>query len=273
MQKQIVLFLFVLAFCMLGLLIEANPFWISYSNAISRDRAAANEFAAALKAQQQTSAKLTRSELFARKFQDLETKVQRSGTLPVIVKLRIAYRPESELVRAAELQAQRVAMYQTQDLLMKQLRGHDPRSLKRFDSMPYIAVKVNPAGLESLRLSAEVLEIQEDELLPLALAESVPSIGAPVAWANGYTGAGKAVAILDTGVDKTHSFLSGKVISEACYSTNDPESGAISLCPDGVTESTSVDSGLNCTGISGCEHGTHVAGIAAGRGINFSGVA
>jgi subtilisin family serine protease len=59
----------------------------------------------------------------------------------------------------------------------------------------------------------------EDTLSAPTLADSVPLIGADVAWAAGYSGAGQAVAILDTGVDKTHPFLTGKVIAEACFSS------------------------------------------------------
>ena len=69
--------------------------------------------------------------------------------------------------------------------------------------------------------SPQVTHIEEDRLFAPALASSVPVIGADTAWANGRTGAGQAVAILDTGVDKTHDFFNGgKVVSEACYSTN-----------------------------------------------------
>jgi hypothetical protein len=86
-------------------------------------------------------------------------------------------------------------------------------------------------------------------------------------WAAGYTGSGQVVAVLDTGVDKAHPFLSGKVVEEACYSGN-------ANCPNGLTTQTGVDSGVHCTyAVSGCRHGTHVAGIAAGQGSTFSGVA
>ena len=71
------------------------------------------------------------------------------------------------------------------------------------------------------------------------------------------------MAILDSGVDKNHPFLAGKVVSEACYSSN--------LCPGGATQTTAVGSAAPCADI--CSHGTHVAGIAAGRGVAFSGVA
>src|SRR5205085_5736167 len=119
--------------------------------------------------------------------------------------------------------------------------------------------------------------IEEDLPHSPSLAESVPLIGATNAWAAGYTGAGQTVAILDTGVDKNHPFLADKVVSEACYSTNSNSTASdiiTSVCPGGVTQTTSSGSGVNCnTSISGCDHGTHVAGIAAGKGPLFSGVA
>jgi hypothetical protein len=105
-----------------------------------------------------------------------------------------------------------------------------------------------------------------------SLTESVPVVGATGGMANGFSGSGQAVAVLDTGVDKNHSyFAGGKVVSEACYSTttgtNPDFDSSVSLCPGGAQESTAPDSGLHCdtAQIGICWHGTHVAGIAAGR--------
>ena len=98
-----------------------------------------------------------------------------------------------------------------------------------------------------------------------SLAYSVPHIGGTTAWNSGYSGAGQAVAVLDTGVEKNHPLLAGKVVSEACYSSNYPQYGVTSVCPGGVTESTASGSGAPCTGIDSCSHGTHVAGIVAGK--------
>ncbi|MEB3125410.1 MAG: S8 family serine peptidase, partial [Synechococcales bacterium] len=103
---------------------------------------------------------------------------------------------------------------------------------------------------------------------------SVPLICAPQVWNLGSPGAGTTVSILDTGVQSNHPFLAGRVIEEACYSSNTSWDSGTSLCPSGVERSTAVGSAIPCVYI--CQHGTHVAGIAAGRAsgsTTFNGVA
>ncbi len=96
-------------------------------------------------------------------------------------------------------------------------------------------------------------------------------------------GAGWSVAILDTGVEKTHSFLSrrvggrvvSRVVSEACYSNGGlaEHTSHTSLCPGAVNQSTKVGSGVPCTVAIQCNHGTVVAGVAVGDGATSDGVA
>ncbi|HKR13946.1 MAG TPA: S8 family serine peptidase, partial [Pyrinomonadaceae bacterium] len=213
-------------------------------------------------------------ETFAR----LITRAESEGPVRVIVGLNTAFRPEGLLPNAQLVEFQREGIAQAQDSLIFQLLSFNARSITRFTFIPFIAMELDAAGLAFLKNSPEVTSIEEDLPRPMTLAQSVPLIGGNAAWASGFTGAGQTVAILDSGVEKTHSFLAGKVVSEACYSTNvdSPVFGSYrSVCPGGVTESTNAGSGVNCsTSLNvDCAHGTHVAGIAAGKGTSFSGVA
>ncbi|MCD6387899.1 MAG: S8 family serine peptidase [Desulfobulbaceae bacterium] len=104
----------------------------------------------------------------------------------------------------------------------------------------------------------------------------MPLIGATDAWFSGYGGDGQVVAVLDTGIESSHSFLSGKVVHEACFSTNYASDSASTLCPNGLETQVGTGAGEACTVSSSCDHGTHVAGIVAGKGTGgttFSGVA
>jgi subtilisin family serine protease len=204
--------------------------------------------------------------------EDLRREVQQRGVVKLMVKLRAAFRAEGELASAQEVSSQRAAIAQAQDQLLATLVGHRLSNVKRFRSVPYIAMTVDDAGLSALINNPAVARVHKDELVRAALAQSVPLINADEVWAAGFTGAGWAVAILDTGVDKTHAFLDqGKVVSEACYSTTDAVESITSLCPNGQGSQIGPGAGINCsTDIDGCKHGTHVAGIAAGNAAGSS---
>lgn len=211
------------------------------------------------------------------------------GTARVIVEVRLgtAYRTEPTLPSAMAVQAQRASIQRAVSTVLTRIRSQRAVDAVRWESIPFFAMEADAAELAILLASPEVAGITEDlqvritvspalvapEIRP-ELAQSTPLIGATTLWAAGFAGAGQTVAILDTGVQKTHSFLDGKVVSEACFSTTSALASTTSLCPGGAPSSTAVGSGVNCpTSTDGCFHGTHVAGIAAGRGGSSSGVA
>ncbi|MGM1059922.1 S8 family serine peptidase [Saccharothrix sp. Mg75] len=87
-----------------------------------------------------------------------------------------------------------------------------------------------------------------DGLRTRDLDRSTAQVGAPTAWAAGYTGAGVEVAVLDGGVDGDHPDLAGSEVAERNFTT-DPDA-------------TDLDG-----------HGTHVAATVAGSGTGYRGVA
>ncbi|MGZ5780276.1 MAG: S8 family peptidase, partial [Burkholderiaceae bacterium] len=201
--------------------------------------------------------------------QYLFNKARSTNNVRLIVKLRIPVQPEN-LLDATQLQSQRNAITVAQDNFINRLAQFNSVVHKRFVTLPFVVIHANESALTYILGSSDVISVQEDAIMHINLAQSVPLIGGDKAWAAGATGSGQTVAIVDTGVDSTHPFLSGKVIAEACYSTN--SDGAKSTCPNGATSQTGAGAAKNCP-VSACDHGTHVAGIAAGKGSSFSGVA
>lgn len=203
------------------------------------------------------------------------------GTARVIVGLQTArtFIPEGDLPTDHQVQVQRGAIRVAQAALLNSLAAHSVTVHTAYRSIPFVALEVDEAALQALIASPLVASIEEDVAVPPTLASSTPLIGADNVWEAGEDGSGVAVAILDTGVQYDHSFFGSRVVAEACFSTNDPGAGQYTLCPNGQISQTTGHAAdpttTNC--MSGttrlCDHGTHVAGIAAGDGTSYDGVA
>ncbi|GAA2205046.1 S8 family serine peptidase [Nonomuraea monospora] len=112
------------------------------------------------------------------------------------------------------------------------------------------STEVRPAEAmrrDELRLAGEVGRLWLDRVKHVSLSESVPLIGAPQVWEAGYDGAGVKVAVLDTGVDRTHPDLADRVAVAADFTGTSPEA------------------------VDGHGHGTHVASTIAGTGAGSAG--
>jgi subtilisin family serine protease/subtilase family serine protease len=196
------------------------------------------------------------------------------GTVRIIVRLATPFTPEPHLSSPAHVMSQRRSISATQMTVRGGLRGVGHRVVREFDGrLPLMAIEAGPDALRVLRtMRGSVLEIHEDKRTPPSLFQTIPLLGLPTAWNAGFDGTDQIVAILDTGVQTSHPFFAaggGKVIAEACFSSNMPGLLTTSVCPAGVEESHAPGSAQPCA-FDGCEHGTHVAGIAAGDGRGVS---
>jgi subtilisin len=198
---------------------------------------------------------------------ELVLKAQREGTVRVIVHIKEPFQPEGRLKKLVDVASQREGIAVAQDQLIKELRQTRHRIFHRFQTIPFVAMEAGVQTLAMLEQSGHAISIEEDRLSLPMLSDSIPLIEGIQARANGYDGNAWTIAFLDTGVDKTHPFLSGKVVKEACFSGN-------SNCPNGTMSQVGSGAGVPCTyAPDACRHGTHVAGIAVGNGASFSGVA
>jgi subtilisin family serine protease len=154
---------------------------------------------------------------------------------------------------------------------------------RRYDILPVLALSVSRNVLETLVGDPQVTAVYLDEPMsredilgdvpgtlaaddpaePLTTEDVMALIGADAAWTKGHTGAGWYVAILDTGILTTHEMFAGKDIVEACFSyTASCPNGTETMVGPGAAEHFEKD-------YYGYDHGTHVAGSAAGASPSY----
>ena len=220
----------------------------------------------------------------------LRAKAATEGHVFVIVGLNLpgGFTHEGHL-QGNKVAQQRKAIADIRKLLKDSLSGFNTKVYREYDSIPYIAVKVDETALDHLAQHPLVTTFEEDLRVDLVGSAWSPLIGADATWRAGLGGRGQTVVIIDIGIDANHPFFGGRVVAQACYSNGNGD--GVSLCPNGADSQTGDDSAdvtigqtadsahCDTNGQNYCDHGTHVAGIAAGRdpgGINatgYSGVA
>ncbi len=243
-------------------------------------------------------------------FAGLLTKAWRQGQVGVIVRLNVP--AVDELTRAAARfngpdATSSVAAARTQadaalaqsidragDRLLAELRGTSFEVNAVYGSIPFMALRVSPAALHMLQASGMVLGIEEDvaydPIEPVGETPSEPSpppgdaspsldvtadlVGAKTAWGWGLTGAGWYVAVLDTGIRKSHEFFAGKTVPEACFALGSDGRSGSGDCPNGRSSMSGTGSAAHfASDYHSYDHGTHVAGIAAGKSGSLAGIA
>ena len=201
----------------------------------------------------------------AGQFAVVRERARQLSQVRVIVSLRLDVEsPDSSLTTPAGLQLRREAVAAAQTGVIDALEGLAVAQLRRFEFTPGMAMTIGGVAIDRLEAHPGVVAIKEDALVEPMLDVSVPLVQADRVVQLGTTGDNIAIAILDTGVDKNHPDLAGRVVSEACFSTTNNFLASSSLCPAGAPSSTVPGAGEDCSSsVSGCDHGTHVASIAA----------
>ncbi|MFI6298198.1 S8 family peptidase [Nonomuraea sp. NPDC050790] len=196
----------------------------------------------------------------------------------------------AELKQEAKTKTVRAIIELVPGATVKDVAGDTEDASKKTDvieddaSSKFFVAEVDAATLKALQDDKRIKSIQKDELRAATLDASTKLIGSDKANEAGWTGKGYTVAVLDTGVDSDHPFLAGRLVGDACFSTNfeNTQYKAESLCPNkeekqvGPGAANAETERCIANGVNECDHGSHVAGIAAGKkteGAPASGVA
>jgi hypothetical protein len=157
--------------------------------------------------------------------------------------------------------AQHVQMISTQRSNMlgtMNLSEADMSVYRDYNHVPAVAAEVTRQGVLALLNNPFVESVQIDEINEISLYTARRQINVPNVEAWGYNGSGINVAVLDTGIQSSHTYLSDDVVAQKCFHSS-------GNCPGGGTESNNAADGHG--------HGTHVSGIITSSYTGYEGIA
>jgi serine protease AprX len=133
-----------------------------------------------------------------------------------------------------------------------------------YTRLPMAAVVIPPGSLGLLRNLPGVKGIYPNTVLKYTLNGSTRTIHADGVWADGYTGEGVGIAVIDAGIDGTHPDLCAR--AEFCNGTPVKTVQNVKILGNQsyLDPVVVLEDQISTDWTSG--HGSHVAGIAAGFG-------
>ncbi len=193
--------------------------------------------------------------------------------------------------------SQRAVISSNADRAFSSARGADAKAVKLYTTtnlIPGFAVNTDAAGVRALAKRSDVVKVSRIIPKTATNANTANLVHALNTWKyNGDTGKGVRIAVIDTGLDYTHADFGGRgtVASYKKAFNNDTSPswraklpklgkekvlGGYDLAGDSYDADPDSDTyqpiphpdknPLDCN-----EHGTHVAGIAAGYGVDKAG--
>ena len=214
---------------------------------------------------------------------ELHQKAFQQGSVRVMVEFEAPYVPEAHLPTAAHVLAQRQSIAALQGVVQGSLRGVSHRVVRDFHgAAPVLVVQVGSEGLRQLEsLRGVVARVVEDRPRRPALSESVPRIQADQAWRSATTGpAWSSSSWIPASRRTIHSCKtapglpgsSAKRASRAMIRAPSRPACALARHRRLAARRRPTRLGAACPPtIDGCNHGTLVAGIAAGRAPTSTG--
>lgn len=136
--------------------------------------------------------------------------------------------------------------------------GRNGRVTQVYATIQAFAAEVTREGWTALAADPGVTKVDLDQAAEVTMARVQTTTESLGVKRMGLTGTGVTVAVIDTGIDASHPDLAGAIIDEACFCMN---AGGQPCCPNGSTKQLGMGSARDDNG-----HGTHLAGIIAGRG-------
>jgi subtilisin family serine protease len=196
----------------------------------------------------------------------IESRLTTQSTLSVLI-----------VVRPPSSTRERASAAETARPLALQLAADGLEVRHVYEHQPLILADVGRESLRQLSTRSEIAAVHENEYIRALdveregaqLVTSTPAVGADKAWAQGYRGQGFTIAVLDSGINAAHEMFRGKIKAEACFSDPSASPLYLSLCPGGVKSAVGPGTASLCPGAiknayGVCDHGSHVAAIAAG---------
>jgi len=182
-----------------------------------------------------------------------------SSTARVFVAMRGTKAQAAMTTRSSD--QRKLTIKATRSDILSSLQLSDFELIRKFDNVSGFAGKANSQAIVTLSDHPLVRRIDIDVGGSGNLVQGLALSNFAVRRAEGFSGQGVTVAVVDSGYDSDHPDLADSLVREQCFCSGDPDLG-VPCCPDGTSTQSGTGAAEDDNG-----HGTHVAGIITSNGV------